>query len=363
MNRILKRTAVLAGAGALSLSLATAAPAFAVEYASLPEGQQMHALMCNPEVGGNQLFSVDVATGELSAVGEPTDQVDANCYGPMVVDPVSGTVFSVAYTSTSNQLIAVDLETGEMESGPEVTENGQGIFIDSFAIGADGHAYAVNAGGLYSLNINTGAATWIGPTNIGATTSFAYDPSSEQFVLFAHGGGLVYSVDVTNAALTPFADLNDAIPTTWVYGLTFDADGNAWFLNDTDFGDGGWQRQPWKVDLTDVADSARAAEPFYAESEGESYNFWSRSLLITDLPIVPVDETPGDETDGDGTPADGDTDSDEGAATPAADKTGTLAETGVDAATPIFLLGALGAALVGGVLVVGSRFRRRGSEI
>jgi LPXTG-motif cell wall-anchored protein len=45
------------------------------------------------------------------------------------------------------------------------------------------------------------------------------------------------------------------------------------------------------------------------------------------------------------------------------DKAAALAETGVDAATPIFVFGALGAALLGAALLIGARLRRRSSEV
>ena len=147
----------------------------------------------------DRLFKIDRATGAGTVVGETRFNWN---FRTLCFSPVSG----VLYAATDNNLFTMNTSTGEATLVAPVTEVGGTTRLDQLTcmvIGPGGQAYITDIGDtdLFSLDLATGNATWIG--SIGAFNWFddlAFDGNGVLHGVRLNGG--MYTVDTTAATVT-----------------------------------------------------------------------------------------------------------------------------------------------------------------
>ncbi|MFN2395795.1 MAG: carboxypeptidase regulatory-like domain-containing protein [Bacteroidales bacterium] len=143
------------------------------------------------------LHTVDPATGDYTLVGATGYSLTGLAY-----DQNSGTMYASGFDGTNSQLYTVDLNTG---AATLVGQISTGIVI-GIAADADGNMYGINLDdNLYTIDANTGTGTVVGP--LGVTINYAQDIAFDRDndvlygALYTTTGGL-YTIDVTTGAAT-----------------------------------------------------------------------------------------------------------------------------------------------------------------
>jgi len=152
----------------------------------------------------DRTFRIDPDTGEGTVVGNTGENWNFRC---VETDPISGKL----YATRDNALYTLDRDTGAATLVAPI----QGSTLDqttAIAIRGDGAAFIVDIGdtGLYSLNLQTGAATHLGNLRPGVREWYqdlAFDGFDRLWGIL-NGGGL-YIIDIENVSdelkfATPF---------------------------------------------------------------------------------------------------------------------------------------------------------------
>jgi hypothetical protein len=286
-----RRILAVTGLG-LAASLAFASPAHAAVNA-LPASDWLYAVEC--EVGDGGFFSVDSTTAEFTAIGSGSaSNPDVSCAGPSAFDFTTSTAYWISWQDSSRSaLMTVDRTTGVSTTVAQFTEDGTGNSIEasSIAIDAAGNAFIIgrdtdadsNGNLLFSLDLATGKATFIAGLVDGLSNpieewwSFAFNAVDSTFYAIsadstANGGG-IYSVDVSNGALTLIED-HDALPYD-AYGITFDTDGALWGFADVGV--------DWGLFTADVNDPI-STFTFVGVSTLDGAEYFSESIFMAPAP-------------------------------------------------------------------------------
>lgn len=290
---------------AMIIAAVVATSAFSVQAASaFPSGDTLYSMAYDSPREGT-LKTVNTSTAATTIVGTAGIGAGQNpglsvgdtaqgAYNPN--EPTKG--YWIYFLSGTYGLASVDLATGTSTViGPFGTSG-----MESIAIGADGSAYGIYGGDFYSINLQTGTATFISaapPTNVFA---FAYNPSGSSF--YAVTANKLWSVNVSTGA---FTQVQTGYPAD-VRSIAFDADG---VLRGSESGS-------FRLFTTTVVANTAATITTVGSS-----GINSQSLFIKYVPVMPPAPTP---------------------VTPA---TPTLANTGIDS-TRAWALG-----VTGGVIVIG----------
>jgi LPXTG-motif cell wall-anchored protein len=233
-----KKIALGTALTALGALVFAASPALAVStYPTLPAGSKLIAIDCDDD--GYQMWDMDMSTGDSTPIGTPTVLPNGGTCAPSgFVSPVDGKAYFIDW-GNANDLATVDLETGV--STKIATLNGAvAVSCGIFADGA-GNAYSVTGSTLYSLNLETGATTLIGDTQLDDQCAYAINPVDGKLYWFTETGtnsADVYTVDLTTAAatlVTPALDLT-AVGGWYNWNpdaLAFDSNGIAWLQDDS----------------------------------------------------------------------------------------------------------------------------------
>jgi LPXTG-motif cell wall-anchored protein len=360
-SSLLTRSAAI-GAAAVALTLATAAPAMAgpiEEGRSLPAGDSMYTVDCSAdsaELPELQIFGVVASTGVMTTIGSGAEIDGADCAGNGAVDPRTGLGYYVGWGDKDVSLISVDLTTGVSTKVATFEFEEEYIYIEGIAIGDDGEAYALGRTGggegnqgLFEVDLATGGLTFVAELATSFETLVVNPADDHLYGLTGSGdlygideeSGDLYGIDDESGELVPLASLREALndEDLTTRAMAIDGSGIFWVGIDTYNEESEFLAQElWSFDYTDVTSSLRFSGPL--SYEGNSDDIYTEALLIAPAPAV-VEE-----------PA---------VIVPAAEE--TLAETGVSDTTPMFVVGALGAALIGGVLLYGARLRRRSNEV
>ena len=201
------------------------------------------------ESKGN-LYSVDLATGVDTLIGDLGITDDDDDVEALAVDPTSGTLYLAAdngglytvdtgsgaatligllgqeslnsgmaidgsgniYLVTSDGLLSVDKTTGAATvisynyDNPDTTDGlSGGAFVGSTLYGSPDNEAAPN---LYSIDVTTGKATTIGPLGSGigiiedGQTGLTYDANTDTLYLLDEAKSSFYTVDYTTGAAT-----------------------------------------------------------------------------------------------------------------------------------------------------------------
>ena len=141
------------------------------------------------------LWTIDKVTGDMTLIGGSGGNLNGLAY-----DPATGNM----YGASSDNLYAIDMSNGEQTLiGPF---NTGGIMI-GIAFDGEGRLYGENLDdNLYSINTVTGAAALIGPfgIDINYAQDMAYDITWDVLYLAAYiaGGGALYTCNVTTGTAT-----------------------------------------------------------------------------------------------------------------------------------------------------------------
>jgi hypothetical protein len=128
---------------------------------ALPVGDQLFGLNC--DVGtGDTLFSLDLGSGQATAIGSPFGVSNGECADGLTYDPVTGKVYAIgAGAWTINE---VDPTTGVRTVGPQISAGSALTTSSSFAFAftSNGTAVLVIDNSFYTLDISTGETTLVG---------------------------------------------------------------------------------------------------------------------------------------------------------------------------------------------------------
>ena len=144
--------------------------------------------------GGGPLYLIDVAALSATLVG----------------DYVTGTIMELAYNEATDVLYGTDYDILYQidKSTAVATPIGpHGVRASYWAMDYDGsidELVAVNHddGNTYYIDMNTGAASYVGPTGQGRVTDIWYDHSSGDMYGVGNVPSQVYSMDSTTGALS-----------------------------------------------------------------------------------------------------------------------------------------------------------------
>ena len=162
----------------------------------------------------NELGTIDQTTGNFTHLAYISGAAEAN-WGGLTFDPATNTWFALGTAAGANNLYTLDINTGVATLVGPMTNTG--IFID-IAADASGNLFAHNISddSLYSVNKATGEATLIGPTGINANFAQGMDfdfATNKLFATIYVGTGEGYFVEIntsTGAAtvITPTTSWN-----------------------------------------------------------------------------------------------------------------------------------------------------------
>ena len=224
---------ILSGASIVALSLAIAAPANAAGNAIDP-GDALYAINCDDIYNDFQLFGVDSTTAFSTAIGDGSGAAENACAGQPAYDPSTGKSYYIQWVSEGPDLLAeVDVTTGESAVvGDFYYDNGEfpeSIGADALAIGADGSAFVLSNGTLWSVDLDSGWVTPIAETEPDIY-SFAADPVTGKFYGITYLNE-IFEIDVVTGAATSidfidFGTLEGDFHRT--YSLQFDGAGTFW---------------------------------------------------------------------------------------------------------------------------------------
>lgn len=298
MKLIAVRSALVALA-ATAMALAGAVPANAATPPALPSGSSMYVINCNGNAPtSNQVYSVNSSNADATKLSPNTVSTSA-CATQPAWDAANNTAYYIRWgdgPTESDDLASINLKTGAttfvapLHDGATTFNDG---LVDAIAIGADGKAYAFAVLGmgdqrLYSVDLSDGSMTEISAVldPIDSTyyyNSFAYDPVDGDFYAIDFNGN-IFRIDVATGAETAVLALSSAAaedgPTS-VNSLQIDSNGVFWF--EQDGGDGG--SYLYSVTPTDPSTVVQSGLLTSADADGVSRDeFYTEALLIAPTP-------------------------------------------------------------------------------
>src|SRR3569623_1389490 len=157
-----------------------------------PVALTLYGINTDPVGNNPRLVTVNTTSGIASPVGAVLHE---DVRGAIVYDPASGVLYGVVSDSDGGKLVTIDLATG---TATPVGNLGISCCVDGLAFKpSTGALYALDTatGNLLSINVNTGAASVVGPATgfDGVAGALAYDPGHDKLycigVIDAGGSG------------------------------------------------------------------------------------------------------------------------------------------------------------------------------
>ena len=296
-----------------------AASAFSAQSAiAFPSGDTLYAIAYDTPREGT-LKTVNTSSAASTIVGTAGTGAGQNP-GLSVGDTGQGAYnpneatkgYWILFDGTT-KLASVNLATG---TSTVIGPFGAPTDMVSIAIGADGSAYGLDsAGSLFSVNLQTGAATSISSLPPAGVAAFAFNPADSTF--YAVTAQKLWSVNVSTGA---FTQVQTGYPTD-VRSIAFDADGVLW----------GTESTAYRLFTTTVVPNTAATITTVSNT-----GINSQSLFIKYVPATPPLPTP---------------------VTPS---TPTLANTGIDV-SKVWMFGVSGVAIAasGAALLMITRRKKR----
>ncbi|QAA82931.1 T9SS type A sorting domain-containing protein [Aequorivita sp. H23M31] len=158
------------------------------------------------------LVKIDPETGAETLIGN-LNLEEHHLVTGLAWNTVNQTMYVMSTNSYNNKLYTVDLETAELTQigGEMATRLGIWLAIDN-----EGNAFTLDIGPnfLYSVNLETAAATIIGPTGVQLRNAQDGGFDRSTGILYAggyHGGGVsnLYSVNTTTGMFTNLGSVGD----------------------------------------------------------------------------------------------------------------------------------------------------------
>lgn len=223
------RTLAIATA-AVALTMTGSAAALAATPA-LPDGSQLVTVTCFEDLPATLLAisSLDAATSSLAS----TDGTYECGYGA-AWDSATGVLYAFINDDTTT-LLRWDEVAGVLATVGEITDPLDNVVdLDSMAIDLEGNAFGMSGDTLYSLDLATGAATSVGILGGLADNAYGFsvDPVSGDLYALSENGHL-YTVDTATPSLTEVATWTFTAGQSWSWGLAIDGNGIAWVNQST----------------------------------------------------------------------------------------------------------------------------------
>ena len=272
MRNSLKIAAVASATALLSMAALSAS---AVGETALPsEDDRLFVLTCDSEFPFS-IGEIDELTGDVTPIGEQL--IDSQCWSQGAYNATDGLIYSVEWNYQVEGyylLSSINPDTGEiLEIGPvtDTRDGGSAINQYALAINAEGDAFVVSGDSLFSLDLTTGDATFIGQLNDGVNVqndfySLAFNPVTGVLWGLNWSPQDVFTIDITDGSLTLVDDSWNVDSGNQNAGLTFDSNGLAWLQSENVTG-------MFPADITDIAGTRGVdvgftylGENFYAES-------------------------------------------------------------------------------------------------
>jgi hypothetical protein len=289
----------------LFVAVVTASVFSAQTATAFPSGDTLYAIAYDTPREGT-LKTVNTSSAATTIVGTPGTGAGQNPglsvgdTGQGAYNPNESTKGYWIFFDGTTKLASVNLATG---TSTVIGPFGAPTDMFSIAIGADGSAYGLDsAGSLFSVNLQTGAATSISASPPAGVTAFAFNPADSTF--YAVTAQKIWSVNVSSGV---FTQVQTGYPTD-VRSIAFDADGVLW----------GTESTSYRLFTTTVIPNTAATITTVSNT-----GINSQSLFIKYVPVTPP------------------------APAPVTPSTPTLANTGIDVAKA-WIFG------VSGVLIVSS---------
>ncbi len=172
-----------------------------------------------------QLYSIDLATGNLVAIGTGVGFTDVE---GLAWDPFTNTLFG--FDDSTAELISIDITTGVgTVVGSSAPAAGRaGMSIDP----TTGVAYIGNDDDeLYTVDLSTGAATLVSDASI-AYSALAFDENGQLFGM--DDGGRLFSIVKSTGAFSLIGDAFPGQSNNFEMGLSFDPLGTLYGVNQDD---------------------------------------------------------------------------------------------------------------------------------
>ena len=250
----------IAAAATLGLLTLGALPAAAAGNAISP-GDSLYTIACDGDYPIFQLFSVESTTAVSTPIGTGAGEPTMACAGQAAYNPATGVSYYIQWQEET-ALAIIDVATGASTTVDRFYwDNGEFpeyITPDAMAIGGDGAAYVIDAGSLYSLDLETAYVDYIGAPGGLDIYSFAWDSVTDAFYVITTDWD-VYEIDVTDGTTTFVGTLGFTGDGLYgVYSLQFDKAGTLWIELDVDY-------EVW---------------------EGGSSTLWSATFATLDAPVL-----------------------------------------------------------------------------
>jgi LPXTG-motif cell wall-anchored protein len=260
-----------------ALLFAPVAPASA--NPTLPAGDVLYEMSCDGMINGFQLHLLNTSDNTRTAIGTATGAVQCASQGAIL----PGTDWFY-FTDFADTLVRADVTSGLTEVIGDLRDAGVARDIDSLAMDDNGNAYALSGETLFSVDLSSGNLTSVAAANFATLTGgmpigFAYDPTTDKFYVAEDGESNLYSINISTGALTFIATNSDY----WVSSMSFDSDGNLWV--------NGGHSYVSRVAISDFGNSAN-----WIDSAALSPNVYSESLAIARLASNDEENSDGSES-------------------------------------------------------------------
>ncbi|MDH6180374.1 LPXTG-motif cell wall-anchored protein [Microbacteriaceae bacterium SG_E_30_P1] len=259
---------------ALSLGLvALAAPAHAAPPA-LPAGEHLVATTCDsetfPDLG---LFEVDAATGTSTQLASADG---AYCGYQGGWDRVTHKFYFTTWDASFSVLHSYDPATNSVTTIGDITAGDEAPNVYSLVVSLDGKGYFVEYDDLYSIDLTTGAATYLGDLEFeDSAWGFAVDPTSGLLYLLTEGGEL-YTVDPAAVTATGVANWSFSEGASYTYGLAIDSNGTAWVVEYP--GDEAYSAL-WSTPLATFGTTVELSGNITIGETGDDYEGWWVAII------------------------------------------------------------------------------------
>lgn len=225
------RKAIVAVSALAVFGLST--PAYA-SVPTLPEGNSLYVVECDwiVEADELQLYSVDPATGVTTEIGTGAGPNDRGCAYQGAQLPGTDWFYFIDIEDMDS-LDRLNLVTGEHQEIDNIVVDGtpRNNWV-SLSIGPDGSAYIFNSNDLFSLDLETGVATFLStPALAGSPYGFAYDYVTDKFYVAEDGNDTLVELDPLTGATVELASNGSY----WVGSMAFDSEGNLWLNGPGDY--------------------------------------------------------------------------------------------------------------------------------
>lgn len=168
---------------------------------------------------GDTFVGMDTATGALSVIGELGKPIGGGTWSGLAWDRTTGTLYASSAAASGAHLYTINMDTGAATSIGPVT--GLQVLIDIAIHPTTGDLYGINTNddNLYRIDKGTAAPTLIGALNYPADFAQGMDFDDNSGVLYwaayrgsANGPGSIRTIDIATGNSTEIGIIGDGAP-------------------------------------------------------------------------------------------------------------------------------------------------------